>query len=131
MFVCNSYGAHPLLDQIPGQRLPIDFDAKPRPLRQKPVAAIELDGLAHNLRAKRVLRLVALDHLVFGGETAGMAGPSGVEMQGRRLADRRSPGVRRHMHIVSGSERGNLESLADSAAGAEIRLRIIDGAPPQ
>src|SRR5260221_2199703 len=38
---------------VPGQRLSIDFDSEPRPLRQEPVAAIELDGLAHDLRAKR------------------------------------------------------------------------------
>src|SRR5438067_2260475 len=88
-----AYATCHILDQIPSHRLSIDFDAKPWPLRQEPVAAIELDRFAHNLRAKRVLRLVALDHLVFAGETAGMAGPCGVEMQRRSLANRRSPGV--------------------------------------
>src|SRR6266702_4075543 len=47
-------GTAPLLARlrmfsVPGQRLTIDFDSKPRSQRQEPVAAIEFDGLAHNL----------------------------------------------------------------------------------
>src|SRR5258708_16902854 len=36
---------------VPGQRLSINFDSEPRPLRQEPVAAIEFIGLSRHLRA--------------------------------------------------------------------------------
>src|SRR3982074_2585483 len=111
-----------------GERLPVDLHAESRRIWQEPFSALESDAGAHYLGPKRIFRLIAFDHLVFGRQAARIPGPRRTEVQGRRLAYSGTPGVRRHMHVVSGRERRNLEPFADSTAGAQIGLCVIDGA---
>src|SRR5574340_852899 len=103
-------------------RILVDFDPKSRAGWQEPSPALEAHRLAHDFGAERVLRAVALNELLLRGGAAGMPRTRGVEMQRGGLPHGRAPGVRRHVHLVQGSQRRNLHALTDAAGGAQIGL---------